>query len=173
MESHFAFQTAFEVPTQMLLSSFFFFLFHVRFFPLPLLFPPTSINTVWHSFSFPHLPSSLHLRIYDVREKVLDGKRRIFWKVAGMVSAEKSRNQMLNLKTRCLARVPTSASTWRYKQINNLHRIQARHYDRWEIKNRQGWLRTNMTTHENPGNHFHVILKKTFKGPHPWILWSV
>lgn len=154
----------------MLLSSFFYFYFMWDFFRLPLLFPPTSINTVWHSFSFPHLPSSLHLCIYDVREKVLDGKRGIFWKVAGMVSAEKSRNQMLNLKTRCLARIPTSASAWRYKHINNLHGIQAQHYDRWEIKNRQGWLCTKMTTHENAGNHFHVVLKKNL---HSWILWSV
>lgn len=130
------------------------------FFPFPCSFPlPQSTQCDTHSVS-PHLPSSLHLRIYDVREKVLDGKRGIFWKVAGMVSAEKSRNQMLNLKTRCLACVPTSASTWRYKQINNLHRIQAQHYDRREIKKRQGWLCTKMTTHENPGNHFHVILKK-------------
>lgn len=130
-ESHFAFQRVFEVPTQMLMSSSFIylfitflcFLFYVR--DPPLLFssrPITLLSTVWHS-RFPFMLSqSPPSPILWSQRQSFSWQNRVFYKVAGMVSEDRRRrgNQMLNRRGSCLISMPMSVPECRHTQNQNL-----------------------------------------------------
>lgn len=81
MESHFAFQRVFEVPAQMLLSSFFIFISCKRSSPCSFS-PPRSAQCDTRSLSLIP-PPSLHLCPHDHREKVLSDREAFFEKLLG------------------------------------------------------------------------------------------